>query len=522
MYNSDSRTKNSVKNIIYTVGGQLCKEFLSFVVRTVFIRTLAVEYLGVNGLFTNILSFLSLAEMGVGSAIIFSMYKPMAEHDESKLQMYMAVYKKVYTTIGIFVLVLGFTLTPFLNFFMKERPDIPHLELIYILYVLNTGVTYFFAYKGSIFNADQRAYVVTNNTTIFNIIQSVVRIVVLLTTHNFIAYLSLSIVVVYLQNFNIARKANRTYPFIKENSKEKLPKEETKQLKKNISALMMHKIGSVILNSSDNLIISKFVGVLSVGVYSNYSLITNAIKSTFDMVMGAIGTSVGNLCAKEDKDKVYQVHNAILLLNIWIGAFCVICLFNLLNPFITIWLGKDYLFPLSTVLAIVISFYIQVTMRTGEMFKSASGLFWNDRYAPIAQCLINIIVSIVLAKKYDITGIFIGTSVAMLFTKWWITPYVLFKYKFQMPLKKYFIPYGKFTGVGFIAFMITTICTNFIHSSLIVSFMGKMIICILLPNIIFILCFFKTKEFQYCLSLVARGPLKKYISKLQKQGDVGK
>lgn len=516
MYNSDSRTKNSVKNIIYTVGGQLCKELLAFVVRTVFIRTLAVEYLGVNGLFTNILSFLSLAEMGVGSAIIFSMYKPMAEHDESKLQMYMDVYKKVYTAIGLFVLGLGFALTPFLNFFMKERPDISHLELIYILYVLNTGATYFFAYKGSIFNADQRAYVVTNNNTIFTIIQSGVRIVVLLTTHNFIAYLSLSIVIVYLQNLNIARKANKTYPFIKKQSKERLSKEEARTLKKNIGALMMHKVGSVILNSSDNLIISKFVGVLSVGLYSNYSLITNAVKSTFDMVIGAIGTSIGNLCAKEESDKVFQVHNAILLLNVWIGAFCVICLFNLLNPFILIWLGKDYLFPLSTVLAIVISFYIQVTMRTGEMFKSASGLFWNDRYAPIAQCLINIVVSIALARKYDITGIFIGTSVAMLLTKWWITPYVLFKYKFHIPLKKYFAYYGKFTGVGIIAFLTTTVCTNFIHSASIVAFVGKMIICVLMPNIIFFLCFFKTKEFQYCLSLVARGPMKKYIGKLQK------
>lgn len=517
MYNEDSRTKNSIKNIFYTVGGQLSKELLSFIVRTVFIRTLATEYLGVNGLFTNILSFLALAEMGVGSALIFSMYKPMAEHDEEKLQMYMAVYKKVYTAIGLFVLGIGFALTPFLSFFMKERPDIPHLELIYILYVLNTGATYFFAYKGSIFNADQRAFVVTNNTTIFHIIQSIVRIIVLVTTHNFIAYLALSIAVVYLQNFNIAHKADKAYPFIKQKPKRKLPKDEAVALKKNISALMMHKVGAVVLNSSDNLIISKFVGVLSVGLYSNYSLITNAVKSTFDMVIGAVGTSIGNLCAKEDKEKVYQVHNAILLLNIWIGSFCVICLFNLLNPFITIWLGEKYLFPVSTVLAIVISFYIQVTMRTGEMFKSASGLFWNDRYAPIVQCIINIVVSVLLAKKFEITGIFIGTSVAMLLTKWWITPYVLFKHKFHLPITNYFVQYGRFTGVGVVAFTITTMVTNCIHSSSIVAFVGKMIVNVILPNAIFFISFFRTPEFQYCLNLLARGPLQKYVKRLQKE-----
>lgn len=519
MYNEDSRTKNSIRNIFYTVGGQLSKEFLAFIVRTVFIRTLAIEYLGVNGLFTNILSFLSLAEMGVGSALIFAMYKPMAEHDKIKLQMYMSVYKKVYTSIGFFVLGVGFALTPFLNYFMKERPDIPHLELIYILYVLNTGATYFFAYKGSIFNADQRAYVVTNNTTIFTIIQSLVRIVVLVTTHNFIAYLALSIAVVYLQNFNIARKANKAYPFIKERPEEHLPKEEAAALKKNIRALLMHKIGLVVLNSSDNIIISRFIGVLSVGLYSNYSLITNAVKSTFDMIIGAIGTSVGNLCAKEKIEKVYQVHNAILLLNIWIGSFCVICLFNLLNPFITIWLGEDFLFPISTVLAIVISFYIQVTMRAGEMFKTASGLFWYDRYAPVAQCIINVIVSILLAKKYEITGIFIGTSVAMLLTKWWTTPYVLFKHKFHLPLSEYFSRYGAFTGVGTIAFLITTLCSSCIQSSTVVALLGKMIVCIVVPNSVFFCLLFRTKEFQYCLSLFARGPLQRIVKRIQTNGE---
>lgn len=202
---------------------------------------------------------------------------------------------------------------------------------------------------------------------------------------------------------------------------------------------------------------------------------------------------------------------------IWIGFFCIICLYNLLNPFITIWLGENYLFPQSTVLVIVVSFYIQVTMRTGEMFKSASGLFWNDRYAPVAQCLINIVLSIALAQKYEITGIFIGTSVSMLLTKWWITPYVLFKHKFQLPLRRYFLKYGAFTGIGGFAFFATTFCIDFIHSTSIAFFSLKMLICVLLPNVIFLLCLFKTKEFQYCLDLLAKGPLKKYIRKMQQK-----
>lgn len=502
MYNSESRTKSSIKNIIYTVGGQLIKELLAFAVRTVFIKTLAAEYLGVNGLFTNILSFLSLAEMGVGSALVFSMYKPMADHDEEQLKMYMAVYRRVYTFIGILVLTIGLSLTPFLDFFMKERPDIAHLDLIYVLYVLNTGATYFFAYKGSIFNADQRAYVVTANTTIFNIIQSIVRICILLITHDFIAYLTISIVIVYIQNFVIARKADKAYPFLKDKNVKKLSKDESITLKKNIGALLMHKIGSVVLNSSDNLIISKFVSVVSVGLYSNYSLLINAIKTTFDMLMGSITTSIGNLCVKESKEKMLQVHNTILLINIWVASFCVICLYNLLNPFIKIWIGEQYLFSNITVLAVMISFYIQITMRTSEIFKSALGLFWNDRYAPVAQCILNVVISVALVQKMEITGIFVGTSVAMLLTKWWITPYVVYKNKFQMSVGHYFFKYFLFSAVGVVSFIVTTFLVSTINDGSIITFICKMIISATIPNVVFVLLLRKTSEFSSCLNLV--------------------
>ena len=507
IYNQNSRTKNTIKNISFTVADQVIKEVLAFVVRTVFAYTLATEYLGVNGLFTNILSFLSLAEMGVGSAMIFSMYKPMAEHEIERLNMYMDVYKKVYLAIGTFVLTIGLSLTPFLDFFMKERPNIPYLELIYVLYVFNTGATYFFAYKGSIFNADQRAYVVANNTTLFTVIQSIVRIIVLVTTHNFVLYLALSIVVVYVQNFNIARKADKAYPFIKVKTKKKFPEKEFLNLKKNIGALMMHKVGSVVLNSSDNLIISKLIGVLTVGLYSNYSLIINAIKTTFDLVIGSVGTSIGNLCATESDEKIYEVHNSILMLTIWGAGFCAISLCNLLNPFMNIWLGDSYMLSFGTVLAVTFSFYIQCTMRASEMFKSASGLFWNDRFAPLLQCIINVVVSIVLAVRFDITGIFIGTSIAMLLTKFWITPYVLFKYRFSKPLRAYFAKFMQFSAPVFFSWILTAAIMQILPPEGILCFILKMFICVVLPNTIIFLTYCRMKEFRYCVNLLLRGKI---------------
>lgn len=504
MYNNESRVKSSLKNTAFTVIGQLIKELMAFVVRTVFIKTLAVEYLGVNGLFTNILSFLSLAEMGVGSALIFSMYKPMANHDEKKVQIYMGVYKRVYRWIGIGVLIAGFSLTPFLNYFIKERPDIPKLELIYVLYVVNTAATYFFAYKGSIFNADQRAYIVTNNTTVFTVIQSLARIAVLFLTRDFVVYLLVSIIVVYIQNIGIAVKADKQYPFIKGNCKEHLSQAESKKLKKNIGALMLHRVGSVVLNSSDNLIISKFVGLISVGLYSNYSLITNAIKTAFDLVMGSVTPSIGNLCAQESKSKIEQVHDAILLMNTWIIAFCSIALYELLNPFITLWLGNEYLLNTSVVLTLVISFYVQCTMRTNEMFKTGAGLFWKDRYAPIAQCLINIVVSIVLSIRFDITGIFLGTTIAMLTTKFWVGPYILYRDLFGKSVTKYFLCYGKYTLIGLIGAVFVHTINSLLPINGILSFIIKMCVCTLIPNIVFLLATFRTNEFRYICKLIKR------------------
>lgn len=504
MYNSESRLKSSIKNTAVSAIGQIVNELMSFVVRTVFIKMLEVEYLGVNGLFTNILSFLSLAELGVGSALVFSMYKPIAEHDEEKIRVYMAIYKKVYRIIGMVVLAVGFSLTPFLDLFIKERPDIPDLELIYILFVVNTASTYFFAYKGSIFNADQRTYVVTSNTTFFRIFQAICRILILILTKSFIAYLVVSIVITFVQNYTIAKKADKQYPFLKEKPKNKLSKEEQIRLTKNIAALMMHRVGNVILNSSDNLIISKFVGLVSVGLYSNYSLITQAIKTAFDMIMSSITPSVGNLCAKESNEKIYSVHNALLMLNVWIAMFCTICFVELLNPFVAIWLGNDYLLSQSTVVALSASFFIQCSMRTNEMFKTGSGLFWNDRYAPIAQCVINVIVSIICAIKFEITGIFIGTSIAMLSTKFWIGPYILYKHRFRKSVTLYFVRYGIYVGVGLIGGAATHIVNSFFSENSITSFVGKMFVCVLVPNLFFLLSMGRTKEFQYCLNLVIK------------------
>lgn len=502
MIASNSRTKKTIVNIAFGFLGQFSNQIMAFIVRTVFINTLAIEYLGVNGLFANILAFLSLAELGIASAMIYSMYGPVARKEDKKVQVYMSLYKKFYRTIGVIILLLGFSLTPFLNLFFKERPDIPYLELIFILFVINSATSYFYSYKGSIFRADQRQYIVTNNNTIFTFIQAILRIIILVVFKDFILYLVVSVLCVFTQNFMLAKKADKEYPFLKEKPTERLSKEEEKTLYKNVGAMFMQKLGSVVLNASDNIILSKFAGLIVVGLYSNYALIIGIVKSIFNTIADGILPSVGNLCAKETVSHAEKNFNALLLLNIWGIGFCCISLYILLNPFIELWIGIKYTLSYSVVLFSVISLYVQMTMRAAEMFKSATGLFWNDRYIPLIQCLLNILLSVYLVRKYGISGIFIGTTVSMITTSFWITPYIVYKHYFKKHILQYFLRIFWYTCVIVVAGLITNKTSQVTIDNNILAFIFKVLCCIFIPNLIFLAVFFKSKPFGRILYLV--------------------
>lgn len=500
MKENNSRTKNSLLNIIVSFISQFATQLMSFVVRTVFIRTLSIEYLGINGLFTNILTVLSLAELGVGSALIYSMYKPMAKNDVNQIKIYMNLYKKIYRIIGVAVLAIGLSLIPFLDFFMAERRSIEHLQLIYMLYVLKTVSTYFFAYKQSIFISDQKNYIINRNITYFTIIRSILEIVILITTHNFIADLTIVVICNYVQNIYIAHKADKMYPFIKENNNGKASREVTTELFKNVRAMFLHKIGSVVLNSSDAIVISKLIGLTAVGLFSNYSMIIVIVRNTINTIFDGIVPSVGNLYANGSKKGMYQIYNSINLLNMWIVGFCSICLYVLINPFITLWIGTGFLLPISAVLAIVISFYIQLNLRAIEMFRSATGLFYNDRYVPIIQCVINLIISISLVKPLGITGVYIGTIVAILTTSFWVQPLLVFKKIFNQPVWEYFLFYIKFTIATILSLYLTKLAIMFYEESGIIGFIYKMFCCFIIPNIVYLFAYYRNTEFIFLFS----------------------
>ena len=249
-----SRTSNSIRNIKYAIFGQGIGIIISFFSRMVFVRILSAEYLGLNGLFTNILSILSLAELGVGPAIVYSMYKPLAEKNEYKLKALMSLYRKAYITIGIVIAVIGLTFTPFLDFFIKDIPNIPNIKLIYLMFVANSSISYFFSYKRSLIIAGQKRYIATFYRYSFYFLLNIAQIIALLLTKNYILYLGLQIISTFLENVCVSNKADRLYPFIKTKGDERLDKAEKYTIVRNVKAMIFHKVGGTVINGIDNLL----------------------------------------------------------------------------------------------------------------------------------------------------------------------------------------------------------------------------------------------------------------------------
>lgn len=513
------RLKNSLRNVKTAWLFQFVHILCQLAVRTVIIKVLTIEYVGLSGLFSNILTMLSVAELGIGEAIIFSLYEPIATDNKKVINSIMKFYQKVYVGVGIFIIIAGFAITPYLSFFIKDMPkDIPNIGFIYMLYVANTAISYFFSYKATFVTATQNNYIVVLNEGITEVLMVVMQIVALIYTHNFILFLAIGIAFVLIRNISITIIANRKYPYIKEHSESKIPTDIFNGILKNTGAMVIHKIGSVVVFATDNLILSKFVGLVSVGIYTNYCVITNAINVFLRKFFNGVTASVGNLAAIEDIEKQEKAFDKLNFLNFWLYSFCGSCLFGLLNPFIgEIWLGKEYLFDKWTVLAIVISFYITGMRCSVQTFKGAKGLYWQNKFMPIAESIINLVVSIILVKKIGVIGVIIGTIISSLCTCVWIEPRVLYRDGFNKSPKVYYWKYTKHFVIFMIMILLTYICNMVITANGILVFILRCLICAIIPNMIIVLLYRRTGEYEYLkTTLMTMVPSNKKIFKKEK------
>lgn len=494
-----SRTKNSVINSLTSVITQILTVVMNFVVKVVFTRTISMEYLGVNGLFANIITMLSLADLGIGTAIPYSLYKPLAEKDTKKVKVLMKFYAKVYNIIGTIVLLIGLGLIPFLSLLIKGGEGVPHLEFIYALFVIHSASSYFFVYKRFLIDSDQKGYITARITFIFSFVLSLVQIAILYLWHNFIFYLLSSIVFVVAQNIYISRKAAKLYPYIKDKTEEKMDPKDIKEITKNVSSLFIYKVGSVVTNGTDNMVISKFLGLIPVGIYSNYVLVTKSLNNVVSQLFTAITSSIGNLVVTSNKKHSRHVFENLVFLNFWFYTFCSVAILVLINPFIRLFFGGKFVLSSGVVFALVVDFYLNGMQSTSTSFLNAYGLFYEGRYRPIFMVILNIIVSILLVKPLGITGVLIGTIISRIFTICWMDPRVVYKYGFKEE-KKIWPYYMNYIGY-FILFVIIG-CGTYslfykIHVTNIFIWILLAVLVSIFVNFVLFLLFFKTKKFNY-------------------------
>ena len=507
-----TRTEKSIKNVAYALVGQILILLAGFVNRKIFVTILSAEYLGVHGLLTNVLSMLSLAEMGIGTAILYCLYKPIADNDIEKIKSLMQFYKKAYRIIAAVVFGVGLSLTPFLPYLVAETPDVSNFYLIYILYVVNSGASYLLVYKRSLIIADQRRYIYSNVHYFSNIIMNILQIVVLLLTHNFLLYLCVMIASTVVQNIIISAISDKLYPYLKDKKVEKLSKVETRSIFKNVYAMLFHKIGNVVVNGTNNLLMAKFCGVAVVGLYSNYIMISAAVNTFVTMFFDSISASFGNVNAVEKTQDKERIFNNINFTSAWILGFCAICLFTLLNPFIELWLGVEYVMDNWVVFLIVLNFYLAGMRQPLAVVRNASGLFWNDRYKAIVESVVNLIVSVILGKKWGVIGVLVGTTISTVTVSGWVEPYIIYKHSFKKTLWSYLLQYFKYllatvvVGAG-----VYYLCGLFGNS--LGFFVIRMAICTVIPNLFYLALYFRRQEF----TAVCNAVIRRFAHKLNKK-----
>lgn len=522
---TNSRTTNSIFNFASSVGGELIAIVMQFVVRTVFIATLGKSYLGINGLFSNILSMLSLAEFGVGSAIIFKLYDPIYRGDKHRITILMRFYKNVYRLIGVFVAIVGVSLIPFLPLLIKEYDKLIQLNinapLIFCLYLSKSVSSYlFFAYKGAIIKANQKEYIINIVSYFFTVGAAIVQVITLLLFPNFELYVLITVLQIILQNLACAVIANRMYPYIKDKTEDKLGKDEVKEVFNDCTALFLYKLNGVVLKATDNIVLSVFLGLNAVGLYSNYYIFYTTINALFNKIFNSVSHSLGNLHASQEKDREYEVFKATVLVTALLGGTAGVGIFVVSNEFINIWIGNDWVIkqPFSLLMGIE-TFTLAVRICISK-FRTTMGLFQQAKYRPVFGMLINLIVSALLVQNWGISGVLVGTIVSDWLTTMWFDPIIIHKYgyKSRYPVKNYFFTIIKYFLISFtVGGVDYLICTHFMTGYFWFSVIIHAAIVVLTVPVVLLGITFNNSEGRYVRKL-GMGYVKKITRKFRRKG----
>lgn len=493
-----SRTEYSLINICTGFVGYGLNALIGFICRIIFVRILSVEYLGVSGLFTNILSMLSLAELGISSAITFALYKPIAQNNEKKIASIMKFYKKTYAAISVVVAIVGLVMVPFLDVIIADAPNIKeNIYVLYVLYLLNTVISYFFSYRQALLHAAQRQYIVTGYNYLITIIQSVLQSVFLIITREYIFYLLIQIAGGIVYNIWVSVKAGKDYPFINQKDIEPLTQSEKRDLFKNVKALAINKLSGVLVNSTDNIAITYFNGLSSVGFASNYTLFSMTLDKLITQLFNSLTGSVGNLNASSDEETRYSFFKTLNLTNFWLYGWAAIGITFVSGDLVKWFYGSEYVLTWDIPLILAINFYTIGMLHAFYTYKSTLGLFRYGQYLLFLTGIINLVLDVILGRLFGTFGIYLATLIARLLTNLWYEPYAVYRYGLKKTPILYLKRYIQYTAIliciGVVCFTLCSLC----KFNVVVNVFAKIAICSVVFNVFFIVFFKKTDEFAY-------------------------
>lgn len=495
-----SRTKNTIRNVIFETFNKIVGLILPFISRTVIIYVLGAKYLGLNSLFTSILSFLSLTELGAGAAMVYSMYKPIANNDIYTINALLNLYKKFYRIIGIIILCIGLMLLPFLKYIVKDNlPDNVNLYILYLIYLFNSVLSYWlFAYKNAIALAFQRNDINSKISLIISPMSYLIMFVCLFITKNYYLYVIWLPIFTVVSNIIRVVMVNRNFPLYKPEGK--IDPELKKSIIKKIKALIGTKLNTVVLNAADNIVMSAYLGLTVIAIYGNYYLIMSSIISFIGVIYSSMTAGLGNSLATESLDKNYNDFKKFSFMNSWLVGWCAICLVCLYQSFMKIWVGENLMFSFDIVLLFGLYFYIYQIRKIPVVFKDAAGIWWEDRFRPYVCMIINLVLNIFLVQLIGISGIILSTVFSLCVSIPWEN-YTIFKYIFHCSSKEYYIKMIYYSISMIVGGVITySICS--LLGDGIVFLLVKAVVCLIIPNVIFYLMNFRKKECKDTISFV--------------------
>ncbi len=495
--NTAGRTENAKRNMIFAVVNKLASLMLVFVGRRFFIRYIGIEYLGINGLFANVLTLLSLAELGVGTAMNVSLYKPLAQKDTKRLSALLDCFRRLYVLIAIGVAVIGTCLMPFLKYIINTDADIAHLNLYYMVFVLKNSVSYLFAYKSALISADQKNSYIDRIEIASGTVKTAVQIISVVLFGNYLLYILIDAAYVLVRNIIVSYVANREYPFIKDRAE--LGQGEKRRLFSDIFSVFLYKLSYVLINGTDNILMSVIVSTASVGLYANYFTLTDNIEGFLAMIFMAMTAGVGNLVATEDCKKRYEVFEAMQTASFWLGGVVCVCVLLLTQDFIVIWLGEDMLLDNLTLAAITLNLFFAICMRPVWIFREGTGMYRRIKYVMLVTAALNLVLSIFLGRRMGMSGIIFATFISKLLTYFWYEPRVLFRGFFGKSPKSYYKGYlvnvlAVAGGIG-----VCALALSFITAVNIFAWLAKAVICFTVMNGIYFVIYRRSPGFALIL-----------------------